>query len=59
MHHIFACGFAAIGQAHRVAKSVKETTFEQFLLRNALLDQVFIGHGLPLKAGHQSRRCTR
>ncbi len=39
-------GFAAVGQADGVAKGVEETSLEDFLAADLLLDQVaVVGHG--------------
>ena len=43
--HIFACGSASRRQANGISESVQKMTLEQLLAVNAVLDQVFIGHG--------------
>ena len=45
MGHILTGGRAARWQAYRVSEGMEEMPFEQLLAVDAVLDQVFIGHG--------------
>ena len=44
VHDIFTVGVAAIGQPDRVAKGMQQTTLEQLLAGEPLLDQMLIIH---------------